>query len=267
MKKYTLTEEHRALLKPHADKWIANAMSTKAMDDHDREEMKKAIKGLYEAAKMTPPPENRIVFVPSPFVARFAGGFAAAIWWLRKNDGKGVDVRAATYDAVQKLEELMSETNPYVSLRNAYESIEVKIFVMIAGVIPLGLAMEKTGLAALFAKSLSVLMATWDPWAVMLAFFVAAGLLTQILSDSATTVLIAPIAVAFAKTAGVSPTAAVVCVTVGAVASFLTPIGHHGNLLILGPGNYRFIDFLKIGLPLTALIAIVTSFMSLRLWN
>lgn len=154
-----------------------------------------------------------------------------------------------------------------VSLRQAYESIEVKIFVMIAGVIPLGIAMEKTGLATMFAKNLSVLIAHWEPWAIMMTFFVAAGLLTQILSDAATTVLIAPIAVAFAKTAQVSPTAAVVCVTVGAVASFLTPIGHHGNLLILGPGNYRFVDFLKIGFPLTALIAVLTSFISLRLWG
>lgn len=154
-----------------------------------------------------------------------------------------------------------------VSLRQAYESIEVKIFVMIAGVIPLGIAMEKTGLATMFAKNLSVLIAHWEPWAIMMTFFVAAGLLTQILSDAATTVLIAPIAVAFAKSAQVSPTAAVVCVTVGAVASFLTPIGHHGNLLILGPGNYRFVDFLKIGLPLTALIAVLTSFISLRLWG
>ena len=57
--------------------------------------------------------------------------------------------------------------------------------------------------------------------------------------------------VAFAKSASISPTSAVVCVTIGAVASFLTPIGHHGNLLILSPGGYRFSDFLKIGLPLT----------------
>lgn len=154
-----------------------------------------------------------------------------------------------------------------VSLKRAYESIEVRIFVMIAGVIPLGLAMEKTGLAGLFAKNMALFLAAWDPWMVLLVFFTVAGLLTQILSDAATTVLIAPVAVAFAKTAGISPTAAVVCVTVGAVASFLTPIGHHGNLLILGPGNYRFVDFLKIGLPLTALIGVLTSFMSLRLWG
>lgn len=154
-----------------------------------------------------------------------------------------------------------------VSLRQAYESIEVKIFVMIAGVIPLGLAMEKTGLAKLFAQALASVMSQWDPIAIMLTFFITAALLTQILSDAATTVLLAPIAVSFAKAIEVSPTAAVVCVTVGAVASFLTPIGHHGNLLVLGPGNYRFMDFFRIGLPLTLLIAAVTCFMALRIWG
>lgn len=154
-----------------------------------------------------------------------------------------------------------------VSLNRAYEAIEVKIFVMIAGVIPLGLAMEKTGLAKMFAENLAGVTSHWPPWAILVCFFTAAALLTQILSDAATTVLIAPIAVAFAKDLHMSPTAMVVCVTVGAVASFLTPIGHHGNLLVLGPGNYRFVDFLKIGLPLTTLIAGATVLMSLRLWG
>ena len=83
-KRYTLTDEHRALLKPWADKWIANAMSTKAMDDADRDAMRTAITGLYEAANLTPPPAARIVFVPSPLVGNMAAGFAAGIWWLRK---------------------------------------------------------------------------------------------------------------------------------------------------------------------------------------
>ena len=97
MKKYELTEEHRAQLKSHADWWIKNALSTKAMDNHDKSEMRKAIKGLYESANLVPPPDERIVFVSSPFVARFAGGFAAAIWWLRNN--KKENVEAATDDA------------------------------------------------------------------------------------------------------------------------------------------------------------------------
>src|ERR1019366_8802569 len=101
MKKYELTEEHRKQLPAWRDKWITNAMSTKAMDDNDKIEMRKAIKGLYESAKLTPPTDNRIIFVPSPFVARFAGGFASAIWYLRSNKIKEINAatRAATYAA------------------------------------------------------------------------------------------------------------------------------------------------------------------------
>ncbi len=92
-KKYELTPEHRAQLEPWRDRWIANAMSTKAMTDEEKAAAREAAKGLYRAAGLEPPPDHRIVFVPSPFVMRFAGGFAAGIWWLRR---KGA---AATYAA------------------------------------------------------------------------------------------------------------------------------------------------------------------------
>ncbi|MBA2404057.1 MAG: SLC13 family permease [Bdellovibrionales bacterium] len=154
-----------------------------------------------------------------------------------------------------------------VDIELAYSSVEVKIFVMIAGVIPLGVAMEKTGVDQLLAQQILNLTGGWQPFVMMLVFFWVAALLTQILSDAATTVLLAPIAVAFAKGASISPISAVVCVTVGAVASFLTPIGHHGNLLILSPGNYRFSDFLKIGLPLTIILSALTCYLSLMFWN
>jgi di/tricarboxylate transporter len=101
---------------------------------------------------------------------------------------------------------------------------------------------------------------------VLLVLFSAAALLTQILSDSATTVLLGPIAVSLANSLGLPPTPFVVCTALGAVVAFLTPIGHHGNLLILGPGQYRFSDFLRIGLPLTALIALVSAWMAQWLW-
>jgi di/tricarboxylate transporter len=150
-----------------------------------------------------------------------------------------------------------------VNIEQSYEAIEVKIFVMIAGVIPLGIAMEHTGVDKLLAGQLQNFTGSWQPFAVLMIFYWISALITQILSDSATTVLIAPIAVAFAKSAQLSPTAAVVCVTMGAVASFLTPIGHHGNLLILSPGGYKFADFLKIGLPLTLILSVITCYMSL----
>ena len=153
-----------------------------------------------------------------------------------------------------------------LSVEQGYDSIETKIFVMIAGVIPLGIAMEKTGVDKLLSQYVLQLTQGWQPISMLLVFFWFAALLTQILSDAATTVLIAPIAVAFAKGAEISPTAAVVTVTIGAVASFLTPIGHHGNLLILSPGGYRFADFLKIGLPVTLIISGMTCYLSLMFW-
>ena len=96
--------------------------------------------------------------------------------------------------------------------------------------------------------------------------FAAAALLTQILSDSATTVLLGPIAISLAGSLGLPPTPFVVCTALGAVVAFLTPIGHHGNLLILGPGQYRFADFLRVGLPLTTVIALVSAWMARWLW-
>ena len=106
----------------------------------------------------------------------------------------------------------------------------------------------------------------WPILAVLLMLFSAAALLTQILSDSATTVLLGPIAISLAASLGQPPTPFVVVTALGAVVAFLTPIGHHGNLLILGPGQYRFADFLRIGLPLTALIALISAWLAQWLW-
>jgi di/tricarboxylate transporter len=153
-----------------------------------------------------------------------------------------------------------------VSVEQAYREIDVRIFVMIAGVIPLGAAMQKTGTAALFAEHLQQLTAGWEVFAVLLAMFWAAALLTQILSDSATVVLLGPISMALAIALGQPPEPFVVCTALGAVVAFITPIGHHGNLLILNPGRYTFGDFLRVGVPLTILISLVSAWMAQYLW-
>ncbi len=153
-----------------------------------------------------------------------------------------------------------------VSVEQAYREIDVRIFVMIAGVIPLGLAMEQTGTAAMLAEHLQVVTSNWHPLAVMLALFWTAALVTQILSDAATVVLLGPISLALALALGLPPQPFIVCTALGAVAAFLTPIGHHGNLLILNPGQYTFGDFLRVGIPLTIGISLVSVWMSQWLW-
>ena len=92
----------------------------------------------------------------------------------------------------------------------------------------------------------------------MLALYWAAALVTQILSDAATTVLLGPISLALALALGLPPQPFIVCTALGAVTAFLTPIGHHGNLLILNPGQYTFGDFFRVGVPLTICISLVS---------
>ena len=90
--------------------------------------------------------------------------------------------------------------------------------------------------------------------------------MTQILSDAATTVLLGPIALALALALGLPPQPFIVCTALGAVAAFLTPIGHHGNLLILSPGQYTFGDFFRVGIPLTIGISLVSAWLAQWLW-
>jgi di/tricarboxylate transporter len=153
-----------------------------------------------------------------------------------------------------------------ISTPQAYRSIDTRIYVFVAGAIPLGLAMQKTGTADLLAGWLQGLVLTWDIHWILLALFLTAGIVTQIMSDAATTALLAPVAIALARSLDVSPEPFVVTVAMAAVASFFTPIGHHGNLLIYGPGQYQFSDFLRVGIPLTLLVAVIVAFMAPMLW-
>ncbi|MGC4029483.1 MAG: SLC13 family permease [Steroidobacteraceae bacterium] len=153
-----------------------------------------------------------------------------------------------------------------VTVEQAYNEIDTRVFVMIAGVIPLGTAMEITGTAQMLADHVFNFAGGWTTLAMLALMFISASLLTQVLSDSATVVLLGPIAIGFADRVGLTPVPFVVCAAIGAVASFLTPIGHHGNLLILGPGRYSFGDFLRVGLPLTVIICALTCWMAQAIW-
>ena len=153
-----------------------------------------------------------------------------------------------------------------ISVSQAYQSIDTRIFVFIAGAIPLGLAMQKTGTADLLAGWLQGLVATWNVHWILFAFFIVTGLATQIMSDAATTALFAPIAIALARGLNMPPEPLVVTVAMASVTSFFTPIGHHGNLLIYGPGGYQFSDFLRVGIPLTLIVSVIVTILAPMLW-
>jgi len=153
-----------------------------------------------------------------------------------------------------------------ISTQQAYQSIDTRIYVFIAGAIPLGLAMQETGTANLLAGWLQGLVFTWDIRWILLALFLTTGIVTQIMSDAATAALFGPIAIALAQGLNVPPEPFVVTVAMAAVTSVFTPLGHHGNLLIYGPGSYQFSDFLRVGIPLTLMAAIIVSIMAPILW-
>jgi di/tricarboxylate transporter len=153
-----------------------------------------------------------------------------------------------------------------IPLREAYAAVDIRIFVFIAGAMPLGLAMKKSGSADLLASWLARVTADWGEFGVLLALFMLAAVVTQLMSDAATTALFAPVAVAFAHARGATPEPYVVTVAMAAVAAFFTPVGHHGNLLVYAPGGYRFRDFVLFGTPLTMIIAVLVCLIAPLLW-
>lgn len=153
-----------------------------------------------------------------------------------------------------------------VPAEQGYRAIDLRPFLLIAAAIPLGLAMQASGSADWLAHGLQLLLHGQSSFVALLLLFATAALVTQPLSDTATTALLVPVAIALADAMQLSPAAAAVTVTTGAVTAFITPIGHHGSLLVLRAGNYRFHDFLLLGLPLTTLIGVVTAWIAPRLF-
>jgi di/tricarboxylate transporter len=144
-----------------------------------------------------------------------------------------------------------------LTMEEAYRSINWKAIFLIAGMLPLGIAMERTGAAQLLANGMVGLIGGLGPVAVMGGFFLLAALASQFMPNPAVAVLLAPIALRTASDLGISPYTLMMTVAVSASAAFLSPVGHAANVLVMGPGGYRFSDYLKVGLPLTIVTMVV----------
>jgi di/tricarboxylate transporter len=148
-----------------------------------------------------------------------------------------------------------------LTMEEAYRYIEWRAVFLIAGMLPLGIAMERTGTAELFAGGVVDMVGGYGPLAVVTAFFVITSISTQAIPPAALVVLMAPIAIRTAADLGLSPHSLMITVALAAAASFMSPITHPANIMIMGPGGYRYTDYLRLGVPLTlvVLVAVVVA--------
>jgi di/tricarboxylate transporter len=153
-----------------------------------------------------------------------------------------------------------------VPLRELYTAVEWPVIVLLGSMIPLGEALEASGGTALIAEAILGLSAGASPVLVLTLLIVATMTLSDVMNNTATAVIAAPIALELAHRLGVNPDAFLMGVAVAASCAFLTPIGHKNNTLILGPGGYRFGDYWRMGLPLEILIVAVSVPMLLWVW-
>ena len=144
-----------------------------------------------------------------------------------------------------------------ISLRQAYAAIDWPVIVLLGALIPVGLAIETTGLAGLIADGAISLGQIAPGWVVVGALLVASMFLSDLVNNAAAAVMMCPIALAVAKGLGASPDPFLLAVAIGASCAFLTPVGHQSNLLVMGPGGYRFGDYWRVGLALEALIVAI----------
>jgi di/tricarboxylate transporter len=144
-----------------------------------------------------------------------------------------------------------------VTMEQVYRAIEWRIIFLVAGMLPLGLAMTKTGATALFATALTGVLKPFGPLALLLGLLILTVLLSQAMKGAAVSAVIAPIAIQAAQQFGVDPRAMAMGVALATSLAFVTPLGHPVNILMMAPGGYTFKDFFKVGLPLTILLFFV----------
>ena len=153
-----------------------------------------------------------------------------------------------------------------LSMEDAYRAIDWRAVFLIAGMLPLGTALANTGAARLLAGTAVDLLGTLGPWYVIGGLYLVTALATMIVPTAALVVLMSPVVLSASASLGIAPTTAMMAMAMAASASFTSPISHPANILIMGPGNYRFKDYIRAGIPLTLLVFVIVMLLLPIFW-
>ena len=153
-----------------------------------------------------------------------------------------------------------------LSMEDAYRAIDWRAVFLIAGMLPLGTALANTGAARLLAGTAVDLLGTLGPWYVIGGLYLVTALATMIVPTAALVVLMSPVVLSASASLGIAPTTAMMAMAMAASASFTSPISHPANILIMGPGNYRFKDYIRAGIPLTVVVFVIVMLLLPVFW-
>jgi di/tricarboxylate transporter len=148
----------------------------------------------------------------------------------------------------------------------AYRAIDLSLVFILAGSLALGTALNKTGITTVLADWLAGVSATTGPYLVLVAFFLLAVVISELMSNSGTVALLGPITISAASEMGINPMSLLAAITFGSSAAFAMPIGYQTSLMIYGPGGYRFKDFIRMGIPLDLILALFALFLIPYFW-
>ena len=153
-----------------------------------------------------------------------------------------------------------------LTMEDAYRAIDWRAIFLIAGMLPLGTAMEQSGAAEFLAQQTMNLLGPMGPWWVIAGLYLVTAAGTMIIPTAALVVLMSPIVLSASADLGIAPQTAMMAVAMAASASFTSPISHPANILVMGPGGYKFADYIRLGLPLTIVVFITVMLMLPLLW-